>query len=67
MDLLIMCNSGTCPHEISGGRNWGDCGKKSWQKCPDDMTEEERWEAEEYEDLRGDYMYEQEKDRRLFG
>ena len=41
MDLLIMCNSGTCPHEISSGRNWGDCGKKSWQKCPDDMTEEE--------------------------
>jgi hypothetical protein len=58
-----MCNSGTCPHEQFGGPNWGDCRKKSWQKCPDEMTEEEMIEAEEREDLRGDYLYEQQRER----
>ena len=60
-----MCCSGSCKFEISSGPNWGDCGKKSWQKCPDDMTEEELQETEDYEDLRGDHLYELEKDRRL--
>jgi len=60
-----MCYSGTCPHEISNGPNWGDCGKRNWQKCPDDMTEEELTEASERESDRGDHLYELEKDRRL--
>jgi hypothetical protein len=38
--------------------------------CPQDYEDEEsyeiaRQEAEDYEDLRGDYLWEQEKDRRL--
>ena len=54
-----------CSYEISSGENWGDCGKKSWQKCPDGMTEEELEAAEEHEDLRGDFKYEQQRDREM--
>jgi hypothetical protein len=60
-----MCNSNSCQYEISSGPNWGDCKKPSNKKCPEDMTEEEQKEAEDYEDIKGDYLYEQKKDRDL--
>ena len=63
--MIKICNSGTCKYEITGGENWGACGKKAWQKCPDDMTEEELVADEEYEDLKADFLWEEEKDRRM--
>jgi hypothetical protein len=62
-----MCYSGTCPNEL-----WsGECGGGN-KPCPemyetDEEYEEARQEAQDLEDIRGDYLYEQEKDRRLFG
>jgi len=60
-----MCFSGSCKFE-----KWsGECGKKAKDVCPESFETDEEAEAaaEEYEDLRGEYLYEQKRDRELFG
>ena len=61
-----MCNGyGNCPDELPSG----DCGHRGGGPCycNFDTDEEYRAAAEEYEDLRGEYMYEQQQERRLEG
>ena len=59
-----MCNGSGCKFEITSGPNWGDCGKKPWQKCPDEMTEQEQIEAAEYADLAAEAKWEQQQEQR---
>ena len=59
-----MCNSGTCPHEQVGGRNWGECRKKSWQTCPDNMDEDDYQDEQDKAEERADYLYEQQRERK---
>ena len=39
-----MCNSGTCPYEVYGGPDVGDCGKRPGQICPESYETEEECE-----------------------
>ena len=56
-----MCYSGTCSHEL-----WpsGECGKRRWQKCPEDMDEAEYQDAQDKVEEYGDYLYEQQRERK---
>ena len=64
-----MCNGSGCQWEIKSGESWGDCRKPPHGVCPEDFetTEEAEAAAQEYEDLRGDFLWEQQRDRELFG
>ena len=64
--VIKICNSGNCQHELGSGK----CGKRRDDVCPESFETDEEYEAarqdaEDREDLRGDYLWEQEKDRRL--
>ena len=60
-----MCFSGTCSHEL-----WsGECGKRRGDVCPEMFENDEELAAAEqaakdYEDERGEYLYEQQRERR---
>ena len=60
-----MCYGSNCPHEL-----WsGECGKRAHDVCPESFETPEEYEAyvDEYEDLKADYLWEQKRDRELFG
>ena len=62
---LNMCFSGRCPYEFPSG----ECGKKARQVCPETAEDEAdlarlEQEAQDEEDAYGDYLYEQQKERK---
>jgi hypothetical protein len=62
--VIKICYSGSCPSEL-----WsGECGHKKSQgprPCSFETDEEAIQAQKDYEDERGDYLYEQWKDRHL--
>ena len=62
---LNMCFSGRCQYEFPSG----ECGKKARQVCPETAEDEAdlarlEQEAQDEEDAYGDYLYEQQKERK---
>ena len=37
---IILNNGQTCPFEIMGGPNWGECGMKRGDVCPETLDDE---------------------------